>query len=230
MSTAASIFPRPRIEYPEDDGQPMSDNTRQYEWIVTIKGGLDVVFWSDANVFVAGNLLWYPVEGEPDIRQAPDTMVVFGRPKGHRGSYMQWEEDGIAPQVVFEIHSPSNRPAAMVRKFQFYDRYGVEEYYLFDPASNELAGWLRQDGRLQEISQMAGWVSPRLGIRFELTATDLHIYGPDGQKFSSYAELAIQRDRERQEKAEAERKAEEQTRKAEQLAAQLRALGIEPKT
>ena len=36
-------------------------------------------------------------------------MVVFGRPKGYRGSYRQWEEGGIAPQVVFEILSPGNR-------------------------------------------------------------------------------------------------------------------------
>ncbi len=32
-------------------------------------------------------------------------MVVFGRPKGDRGSYKQWLENQIAPQVVFEILS-----------------------------------------------------------------------------------------------------------------------------
>ena len=45
-------------------------------------------------------LLWYAVEGDNKIRQAPDAMVAFGRPKGYRGSYRQWEEGGIAPQVV----------------------------------------------------------------------------------------------------------------------------------
>ncbi|NEX15989.1 MAG: hypothetical protein C1943_04960 [Halochromatium sp.] len=38
----------------------------------------------------------------PDRREtgpiAPDLFVVFGRPKGRRGSYRQWEEDGIAPR------------------------------------------------------------------------------------------------------------------------------------
>ncbi|EAM49910.1 conserved hypothetical protein [Crocosphaera watsonii WH 8501] len=29
-------------------------------------------------------------------------MVVFCRPKEERGSYQQWKEDNIAPQVVFE--------------------------------------------------------------------------------------------------------------------------------
>ena len=37
-------------------------------------------------------------------------MAAFGRPKGYRGSYKQWEEDGIAPQVGFG-HLPLD-PAA----------------------------------------------------------------------------------------------------------------------
>jgi Uma2 family endonuclease len=35
--------------------------------------------------------------------------------------------------VVFEILSPGNRLAEMMAKFEFYDRYGVEEYYIYDP-------------------------------------------------------------------------------------------------
>src|SRR5436305_4357394 len=133
MSISTAVPPHARIIYPEDDGEPMADNTVQFRWIVTIKEGLEKVFRHRPDVFVAGDLLWYPVEGHPEIRQAPDAMVVFGRPKGDRGSYMQWLEEGIAPQVVFEVLSPGNRPAKMVKKFEFYDRYGVEEYYIYDP-------------------------------------------------------------------------------------------------
>src|SRR5580692_9661934 len=132
MSTLISPL-RPTIIYPDSDGQPMSENTLQFRWIVTIEGGLDAVFRDDPNVFIAGDLLWYPVEGHPEIRQAHDVMAALGRPKGHRRSYLQWEEGNIAPQVVFEILSPGNRPGEMVRKFKFYDRYRVEEYYIYDP-------------------------------------------------------------------------------------------------
>ena len=97
------------IIYPDSDGQPMAENTLQFKWIVLIKEGLETLFHRDPNVFVAGDLLWYPVEGQPKIRQAPDVLVAIGRPKGERGSYMQWEEEGIAPQVVFEVLSPGNR-------------------------------------------------------------------------------------------------------------------------
>ncbi|MGI0493862.1 hypothetical protein ACN4EG_18930 [Alkalinema pantanalense CENA528] len=54
---------RPDIHYPDSDGQPMADNTLQFQWIVTIKENLELLFANDANVFVAGDLLWYPVEG-----------------------------------------------------------------------------------------------------------------------------------------------------------------------
>ena len=81
------------IIYPDSDGQPMADNTKQFPWIVTIKENLELLFADRPDVFIAGDLPWYPVEGDNKIRQAPDTMVVFGRPKGDRGSYKQWESE-----------------------------------------------------------------------------------------------------------------------------------------
>jgi Uma2 family endonuclease len=186
MSTLLEKIPRPGIVYPESDGKPMAENTLQYEWIVTIKGNLDAILPND---FVAGDLFWYPVEGNPKIVQAPDVMVALGRPKGHRASYKQWEENNIAPQVVFEILSPANRPLEMGKKQIFYDHYGVSEYYLYDPDNNEFLGLIRIEGRLQEVPNLTEWISPSLGIRFQLTAKELEIYRPNGDKFLSFAEL-----------------------------------------
>jgi len=189
------------IIYPDSDGQPMADNTKQFQWIVTIKENLEILFASQSNVFVAGDLLWYPVSGET-IRQAPDVLIVFGRPKGDRGSYKQWEEENIPVQVVFEILSPGNTLKEMARKFSFYERYGVEEYYIYDPDKNDLNGWLRtqesEQNRLEVIEEINTWVSPRLGIRFHLTPQTLEIYRPDGEKFLTSVELAQQREQERQ--------------------------------
>jgi Uma2 family endonuclease len=246
--TTPSIH-QPPIEYPDRDGLPMSDNTLQFRWIVTIEGNLEALYGDRPNVFVAGDLLWYPIEGKPQIRSAPDTMVVFGRPKGDRGSYMQWREGGIAPQVAFEVLSPGNRPGEMDRKFEFYDRYGVEEYYLYDPEGLGLAGWIRREGHLQPIDEMHGWVSPRLDIRFDLSGDELVIYRPDGQRFLTFAEMMVQREQARQlaaeerlareqaqRRAEQERQAKEQERqakeeaqrRADRLADRLRALGVDP--
>jgi Uma2 family endonuclease len=69
-----------QIVYPDSDGQPMADNTKQFRWITVIKSNLDWLFQNEDMVFVAGDLSWYPVEGNPKYRVAPDIMLVFGRP------------------------------------------------------------------------------------------------------------------------------------------------------
>ncbi len=223
------------LVYPDCDGNPMADNTLQFRWIVTIQQNLEALFAADANVFVAGDLLWYPVEGDNKTRVAPDAMVVFDRPKGDRGSYQQWKEANIAPQVVFEVLSPGNRTPEMMRKLAFYDRHGVEEYYLYDPDTVELYGWLRQGERLVMVPEMQNWVSPRLGIRFELGASELQLWYPDGSAFTSLNEqrLRVEAERERaeaeRERAEAEReRAEAERARADRLAEKLRSLGVEP--
>lgn len=214
MNLPIRIIQNLSLMYPESDGQPMADNTQQYRWIVTIQGGLDAQFRHDPNVFVAGDLLWYPVEGHPEIRKAPDVMVALGRPKEDRGSYMNWLEDNVSPQVVFEVLSPSNRAAAMQDKFEFYQRYGVEEYYIYDPDEMQLTGWQRQGEQLEEIPHMDGWISPRLGIRFDLSGPDLQIFGADGRRFLSYVELMSQRVQEEHEKVQAQQQADQARQKA----------------
>jgi Uma2 family endonuclease len=200
--------------YPSNDGNPMSDNTLQFEWISMLQGELDSLFADDPEVFVAGDLLWYPVRGNNQRRIAPDAMVVIGRPKGHRSSYLQWLEDNVPPQVVFEVLSPSNGDREMLQKLDFYDHFGVEEYYEYDPDRNIIEGWVRENGSLQPIEEMNGWVSPRLGIRFVTTEHTLEIYRPDGRKFELFRENV--------------KRAAAAERKADALAAKLRAMGIDP--
>jgi len=212
MATHIQLTSQQQVIYPESDGH----NTKQFRWIVTIQGGLDALFKDDPNVFVAGDLLWYPVEGNNTLRKAPDVIVVFGRPKGDRGSYQQWQENNIAPQVVFEILSPGNRLTEMLNKIRFYERYGVEECYIYDPDGAALSGYLRSGEELREIDSIASWVSPRLGVRFELSSEGLEVYRPDGQKFATYVELDRQRELAQQ--------------RAERLAAKLRELRINPDT
>jgi Uma2 family endonuclease len=230
---------RQTIHYPESDGQPMADNTLQFQWIVLIKENLATLFRARDDVFVAGDLLWYPVEGRRDLCRAPDAMVVFGRPKGHRGSYKQWEEGQIAPQVVFEVRSSANTFKEMADKLLFYDRYGVEEYYLYDPEpeKNELTGFLRQEDRLRTIDEMNGWVSPRLGIRFDTSGAELRIFAPDGTPFRSHEEIEQERKAEQVARQQAEQRATQAEQRAiraeqerERLLAKLREMGIDPET
>jgi Uma2 family endonuclease len=206
-----------RLIYPESDGKPMGENTLQFQWIVTLFHGLENLFFDDPNVFVAGDLFWYPVKGDPTTVMAPDIMVVFGRPKGHRQSYKQWEERKVAPQVVVEVHSPSNTRKDLREKRQFYSRYGVEELYQYDPETGEFEVRVRGRTRLGKARRGDGFVSPRLGVRFEVLADkSLRVIRPDGRPFLTYQELITA--------------AEVQQKRADKLAAKLRALGIDPDT
>ena len=248
MSTTQRLS-RPSVHYPDSDGKPMAENTLQFRWIVTIKEGLNALFRHRPDVFVAGDLLWYPIEGDRKTRMAPDALVAFGRPKGNRGSYMQWKEGGIAPQAVFEVLSPGNRAGEMVLKRAFYERFGVQEYVVYGPEAGTLEVWVRDGDRLVEIPESSGWVSPRLGVRLDLDGVDLILTGPDGRPFQSYEDLFEDRERadaraeqerahaeqERaraeQERARAEQeraRAEQERARAERLAERLRALGIDP--
>ncbi len=224
------------IIYPDSDGQPIAYNTLQFRWIVLFKENLDCLFTDDPNVFVAGDLLWYPVEGHPEIRVAPDVFVVFGRPKGDpegicyavRGSYRQWVEGNIAPQVVFEILSPGNTVKEMRKKLQFYEYYGVDEYYLYDPDENELEIFLRQGEKLVAQTIPENWLSPLLNIRFVQTSVTLEIYPADGQPFLTTLQFSQQLEQERKRAEQERQRADLEQQRAERLLAQFEALGITP--
>lgn len=191
------------VFYPESDGKPMSDNTRQFRWIKTISDNLDILFADRDDVFVCGNQFWYPVEGRPDIVQSPDVYVVFGRPKGDRPSWKQWEEGDVPMTVVFEILSPGNTAQEMANKLTFYEEYGVEEYYIYDPDANKLTVYVRKGDVFRRERKIDGFVSRRLGVTFDLSGPELVIRFPDGRPFLA----AVQRDQQTRRLAALSRKA-----------------------
>ena len=226
--------PPAAIDYPDDDGKPMSDNTLQFQWIVTLQGGLDDLFRDNPDVFVGGNLLWYAVEGKNKVRTTPDAMVVFGRPKGYRGSYRQWVENGVGPQVVFEVLSPGNRPAGMAKKLLFYEKFGVEEYYIYDPDNVVMSGYTRdRAGKFQAIPDLNGYASPRLDIRFDMSGEELVVVRPDGRCFMTYLEQSQRATHEAERATQEAQRATQEAHRAERaekelvtLRAKLREAGI----
>ncbi len=212
------------LHYPSDDGEPVGNDTLHFEWILFVFDAVRQAFGNREDVFVACDLLWYPVEGRPDITRAPDVLVVFGRPKGHRPSWKQWEENGTPPQFVVEVASRSNTEEEFREKLAFYDEHGVTEYMVYDPPRGKLTVWSREapGAPLLVVSQERGWKSNLLGMQFSLTGKgDLEILLPDLR----FARTREQIDRDLQ--AERER-AEAERERAERLAAKLRALGVDP--
>ena len=253
MSTAAAISAE--IDYPDSDGRLVADNTLQFEWILRLFNGLQILLSKRDDIFLAGNLLWYPVEGKPKIRVAPDVMVAFGRPKGYRGSYKQWVEGGIGPQVVFEVLSPGNRRGELLRKRRIYQRFGVHEYYVYNPYKETLKVYLRASTNFFRVTSITdSFTSPRLGIIFRMTESGMVVLRPDGTPFMDAEAMQQQADareaaaksqtrrvkrEKRQVEIEAKRAADEAKRAADEarrgyeaqlaaLRAKLEAAGIDP--
>jgi hypothetical protein len=67
----------------------------------------------------------------------------------------------------------------------------VEEYYVYDPETGVLEGWLRRPDGLRPI-KADGWTSPRLGVTFDAPRRKeaLVILRPDGRPFRTFGELA----------------------------------------
>ncbi len=243
--------------YPDSDGEPVANNTEHLDHIIATKLSFEHYFKDRDDVFVASDLLWYPVEGNAGVASAPDVMIIVGRPKGSRKSYKQWEEGGIAPQVVFEFLSESNSVGEMARKAEFFDTYGVQEYYIYDMRRKKLTVSIRykeSDFFMDEIADMKDWTSPRLGIRITVEEDGLKLYKPDGTMYPSYEEYLEmpnllenaqlranqetkraneenKRANEEQQRANEERqRANEERQRADALAAKLRELGINPDT
>ena len=118
----------------------MSYDANQSRWTAAIDGALNALVGDDANTIVLSGIAWNPIIAEPDICATPTTMVIFGRPKGTRAEYNQWQENDIAPQVVFEVLTDTTDRKRLMELFEFYDQYGVEEYYLYNPERGRLQG------------------------------------------------------------------------------------------
>ena len=216
------------VEYRKSDREPEADYTKQLAWIFLLYGNLAALFRHHADVFVGGNQFWYPIEGEDELKVAPDVYVVFGRPKEHRTSWKQWREGNVPMTVVFEVLSLRNRASEYFVKHNFYEEHGVEEYYLYDSAINRLDVFLRQGDRLRHVRKPDGFISPRLGIRFDLSGPEMVVFLPSGRRFLTFEEVDEERLRLEAERDEEHRQrlvAEERADLLQQRSARLAELG-----
>jgi hypothetical protein len=74
----------------------------------------------------------------------------------------------------------------------FYERYDVQECYVFDPDTNDLQAFIRGKAALVPAHPGRDFVSPRLGIRFDRTGPQMVMRFPDGGPFFLSQELEPQ--------------------------------------
>ena len=226
MTTAIQAGEKPEIEYPDDDGEPMADNTLQFKWIVLIEenleSGLSRMIPTCSWRATCCGIRWRVSQPSGPHRMP---WSLWGDRKGRRGSYKQWEEGQYRASGGLRDPLPGNRPPEMERKFKFYEQYGVEEYYIYDPDDGTFEGWLRRGSRAGQGQERVRIRQPSV-LRFDSSRAkgpdNLKIFGPDGELFQRLSpRSSIERNA-----AEKRRRSERQ--RADRLAAKLRDLGFEP--
>lgn len=96
-------------------------------------GALYTRYMDDPNAFIGFNLLLDYRENKRRDRVAPDVFVVFGVPRKARSSY-KVREEGKVPDFVLEVDSKGTYRKDVGSKKVTYERMGVREYCVFDPA------------------------------------------------------------------------------------------------
>lgn len=176
------------IFYPESDGNPIAETDTHRELIQEIIQCLKRFFSNRKNVYVTGNIMFYYVEGAPNEVVSPDAMVCFGVPKGERTSYKSWEENDVAPSVIFEIASRGTWHNDRVEKRLLYEQLGVREYFIFNPLyPKSLPAFLAfrlEDGELETVKIENGTVrSEVLGLDIVDTGKTLRLLNTATNEF-----------------------------------------------
>lgn len=168
------------IHYPESDGKPMAESDLHREVMTDLIHALQTRYAGKPDVYVAGNLLLYYVEGDPRFSVSPDVLVTWGIPKGRRKTYLLWKE-GRAPGFVIEVTSDTTRTEDLRKKRDLYQQLGVEEYILFDPLGDylrpRLQGYRLARGRYQPVPLEADGSLPSrtTGLRLRTEGENLRL-------------------------------------------------------
>jgi Uma2 family endonuclease len=171
--TIHSPLPGTQIDplYPDSDGRPLGDTEFHSAAMIWLREALQDHFAGRSDVYVASNLLLYYQQGNPAGRRDPDVLVAKGVGNHVRRSFRVWEE-GVMPQVLFEIASESTWREDLGVKRTLYASLGVREYFLFDPEGGyldpRLQGFRLDQGAFVPLTPAVNGAleSAELGLRF----------------------------------------------------------------
>ena len=224
---------------PDSDDTPVDNVDRRasrsviQNWIPNLLLQILAIAWAERTDWFFGvDMGIYYDPDQPAV--VPDGFLSLGvdRYVGEKGrlSYVFWEEDNIPPTLALEVVSKTYG-GEYKRKKSLYAHLGVRYYAVYQP--NRRARRQRQPLEVYELAD--GVYQPLTGDRFWLPEVGLALgrerdvylgyerewlywYDEAGQRLPT-PEDAIQQQR---------AIAEQERSRAEQLAAQLRALGVDP--
>jgi Uma2 family endonuclease len=187
MSAVLKSKKREEIYYPESDGKPMAETDVHRDQMNYLIESLKLFFSNRKIAYVSGNIMFYYEEGNPHKSFSPDVMICSGISQADRRTYKLWEEKQF-PQVVFEISSRATWGEDLNKKWLLYQKFGVKEYYIFDPEYDylpePLVAYRLKKGELKQVKVKNGRIfSEELELEIVDTGKGLRLYDPQTREF-----------------------------------------------
>ena len=180
------------VHYPVSDGKPMSESGLHWEVSMDTGAVLKSHHLNRPDAYVGGNCFMYPEEDKPKVFVSPDLFVAYGVPEGPPRDVWQVWVEGKVPDFILEVTSRSTRKEDERKKKDFYERYGVPEYWQFDPTGDYLDPILKgralgADGRYRELKleERDGGLcrlSEVLGLDLRLEDGRLRFFDPQARR------------------------------------------------
>ena len=175
------------IFYPEQRTDDIGETSIHAKLVNSLMAMLLHFFEWRGDIFLSSNMNLYYEEGNPKKWYAPDLLIAFNVSNRERSSYQVWKEK-VFPQVIFEVASASTWKEDVGEKYEIYERFGVEEYYILDPELARLPAPLmafrRQGERLLAAAVNDDRIfSPRLNLEIVRTANNFRLFNPQTNEF-----------------------------------------------
>jgi Uma2 family endonuclease len=173
--------------------------------------------WRGRNDFFIGANLTFCYSRQQLLNQnfhSPDFFLIKNTEKRPRYSWVAWAENGRYPDIIIELLATSTAELDRnERKILYQNQLRTPEYFWFDPEDLEFRGFRLIGREYQSIlaNESGRLWSEVLKLYLGTHYGKLRYFTPDGELVATPEEAALQ--------------AQE---RAERLANQLRALGIEP--
>lgn len=206
-----------------ESNEPEMETSLHYAQLALLVACLEWLWRDQTNFFIGANLTIYFSREQLKNRdyRGPDFFLVKNTAQQPRKSWVVWEEDGQYPDLIIELLSDSTaKTDKNLKKALYQDRFRTPEYFWFSPETCELAGHRLVNQAYEAIQpNEAGLLwSEVLELYVGVHAGQLRYFSGEGALIPTPEEAAQQ----------AQEQALQAATQVEKLAAQLKALGIEP--
>lgn len=207
-------------DLPCDDGEPM-ETPKHREQMNLLIDSLKTYWKEDKRYYTGGNMfLHFDLAGEKKFR-GPDFFLVMDVDHRERKSWVVWQENSRFPDVIIELLSDTTRNIDKGEKKELYEQvFRTHEYYVYDPYSQEFAGYRLSGVRYHPIlpDKEKKIFSPVTGFYLVVKDDWLRWMTEEGDLLPTDKELYEQ---EKQRADQEKQRAEKEKQRAEQVEKQL---------